>query len=210
VGLGVAILLLWSPISPLVVSPVQAHPRLSQSAHQTTHSSKISWDDQSFQPVHSLPVHYDPAPNAVLCEPPTQVQITFSEHVNPDISKIVVFWRTHSADDGHIAGGSYIFHIARADGTVPPLTATQRGAARSTGGRWWKTRLWYGYALRQVLEWQYCSAPRYLAHWQGPYKLCRYPLPALAPPVGCSGVQTLMQKVDGLTVTTPLHQHILW
>src|SRR5215831_4617163 len=34
----------------------------------------------------------------------------------------VVFWRTHSADDGHIAGGSYIFHIARADGSVPPLT----------------------------------------------------------------------------------------
>src|SRR5262249_742004 len=34
----------------------------------------------------------------------------------------VVFWRSHSANDGHIAGGSYIFHIARADGTVPPLT----------------------------------------------------------------------------------------
>ena len=34
----------------------------------------------------------------------------------------VVFWRTHSADDGHVAAGSYIFHIARADGTVPPLT----------------------------------------------------------------------------------------
>jgi copper transport protein len=118
----------------------------------------VGMDGQSLQPLHALPVHYDPAPNAVLREPPTQVQITFSEHVNPDISKIVVvnpsnqeidnrdsqvsadgytmtvtlpllpagtfvvFWRTHSADDGHIAGGSYIFHIARADGTVPPLT----------------------------------------------------------------------------------------
>ena len=86
------------------------------------------------------------------------MQITFSEHLNPDISKIVVvnpsnqqvddrdsrvsddaltmtvslpllpagtyivFWRTHSADDGHVAAGSYIFHIKRADGTVPPLT----------------------------------------------------------------------------------------
>jgi copper transport protein len=34
----------------------------------------------------------------------------------------VVAWRSHSADDGHIAGGSYIFHIARSDGIVPPLT----------------------------------------------------------------------------------------
>jgi copper transport protein len=108
--------------------------------------------------AHALPVSYDPAPNALLHAPPTQVRITFSEQLNPDISRIVVVnpsnqhvdngdsqvlpdgvtmtvslpplpagtyvvaWRTHSADDGHIAGGSYIFHIARADGTVPPLT----------------------------------------------------------------------------------------
>jgi copper transport protein len=158
VGLSVAILLVWSPLSPFVLPLVQAQPRLSRSTGQTTHTSQVSQDDPSFQPIHALPVHYNPAPNAVLREPPTQVQITFSEHVNPDISKIVVvnpsnqevdnrdsqvsadgytmtvtlpllpagtyvvFWRTHSADDGHIAGGSYIFHIARADGTVPPLT----------------------------------------------------------------------------------------
>ncbi len=109
-------------------------------------------------PLHALPVRYNPAQNAVLRTPPTKVQITFSEHLNPDISKIVVvnpsnqqvdnrdsqvsgdaltmtvtlpllpagtyvvFWRTHSADDGHIVGGSYLFHIARADGTVPPLS----------------------------------------------------------------------------------------
>lgn len=34
----------------------------------------------------------------------------------------VVAWRTHSADDGHVAEGSYLFHIKRADGTVPPIT----------------------------------------------------------------------------------------
>lgn len=34
----------------------------------------------------------------------------------------VVFWRTHSAVDGHVASGSYLFHVARADGTVPPFT----------------------------------------------------------------------------------------
>lgn len=108
--------------------------------------------------AHALPTNYDPPQNAVLKAPPSHVQIRFSEHVNPDISRIVVVnpsnqevdnhdthlsgdaltmtvtlpllppgtyvvaWRTHSADDGHIAGGSYIFHIARADGTVPPLS----------------------------------------------------------------------------------------
>ncbi len=33
----------------------------------------------------------------------------------------VVLWRSHSARDGSIAGGSYVFHIASADGTVPAL-----------------------------------------------------------------------------------------
>jgi putative copper export protein/methionine-rich copper-binding protein CopC len=109
-------------------------------------------------PMHALPVRYYPAPNAVLRALPPYVQIVFSEHVNPDISEIVVvdpsnrevdnrdshvsadgytmtvslpllpagtyvvFWRTHSADDGHVAAGSYLFHIAHADGTVPPLS----------------------------------------------------------------------------------------
>lgn len=35
----------------------------------------------------------------------------------------VVVWRTQSADDGHVTGGSYIFRIARPDGSVPPLPA---------------------------------------------------------------------------------------
>ncbi len=110
------------------------------------------------QSLHALPVSYNPTPNAVLKAPPSRVVIRFSEHLDSDLSKIVVvnpsnqevdnhdshvesdgytmtvslpllqagtyvvFWRTHSADDGHITSGSYIFHIARADGTVPPLS----------------------------------------------------------------------------------------
>ena len=35
----------------------------------------------------------------------------------------VVAWRVQSADDGHVTGGSYIFRIARPDGTVPPIPA---------------------------------------------------------------------------------------
>lgn len=33
----------------------------------------------------------------------------------------VVAWRVQSADDGHITGGSFIFRVARPDGTVPPV-----------------------------------------------------------------------------------------
>lgn len=33
----------------------------------------------------------------------------------------VVVWRTQSAVDGHITGGSFIFRVARPDGTVPPV-----------------------------------------------------------------------------------------
>src|SRR5205807_1214210 len=33
----------------------------------------------------------------------------------------VVVWRSRSAQDGHITGGSFIFRIARPDGSVPPV-----------------------------------------------------------------------------------------
>jgi methionine-rich copper-binding protein CopC/uncharacterized membrane protein len=35
----------------------------------------------------------------------------------------VVVWRTQSAEDGHITGGSFYFQIAQADGTAPPIPA---------------------------------------------------------------------------------------
>ncbi len=36
----------------------------------------------------------------------------------------VVIWRTQSAVDGHVTGGSFIFRVANADGSVPPVPAT--------------------------------------------------------------------------------------
>jgi copper transport protein len=36
----------------------------------------------------------------------------------------VVAWRAQSADDGHVTSGSFIFRIARPDGSVPPVPAT--------------------------------------------------------------------------------------
>ncbi len=57
-------------------------------------------------------------------------------HVNPNDSRemdvslpllpagtYIVDWRTQSAVDGHVVGGSFIFRIARPDGSVPPVPA---------------------------------------------------------------------------------------
>src|SRR5579883_3656481 len=53
--------------------------------------------------AHALPVSYSPAPNQVLHAPITQVQIRFSEQLNPDISRIVVVNPSNQrVDDGDV------------------------------------------------------------------------------------------------------------
>ena len=111
--------------------------------------------------AHATLVKSDPAANAILNAPPSQVKMWFSEDINPGTSRAVVVdttnrevdnkdahvsdddskemivtlpllkagtyvvvWRTQSADDGHITGGSFIFRIAAPDGSVPPVPAT--------------------------------------------------------------------------------------
>ena len=115
----------------------------------------------ALRPTHALPVRTDPAANAILSAPPSQVKIWFDEAINPLDSRIVVVdpsnhevdtknssvnmsgqtemvvglhllrpgtyvvvWRAQSTDDGHVTGGSFIFRIANADGSVPPLPKT--------------------------------------------------------------------------------------
>lgn len=126
--------------------------------------------------AHALLVRSDPAADAILQAPPSQVRMWFSEDLNPQTSRAVVVdpsnrevdqngsrvnpnnpremdvslpllpagtyvvaWRTQSAEDGHIVGGSFIFRIARPDGTVPPLppslpTGHFPGAAGTASG----------------------------------------------------------------------------
>ncbi len=112
------------------------------------------------RPFHALLVRSDPAADAILAAPPTQVKAWFSEPVNPFSSELVVIdpsnhevdtrdshvsssdpselivglqllrpgtyivvWRTQSAIDGHVTGGNFLFRIANADGSVPPVPA---------------------------------------------------------------------------------------
>ena len=57
-------------------------------------------------------------------------KVSSSDHKEMDVGlpllpagTYVVAWRTQSAIDGHVVGGSFIFRVARPDGSVPPIPA---------------------------------------------------------------------------------------
>lgn len=51
---------------------------------------------------------------------PREMDVTLPPNLPPAV--YVVVWRTDSADDGHILVGSFLFTVARPDGTVPTLS----------------------------------------------------------------------------------------
>jgi len=111
--------------------------------------------------AHAILLRSDPAQDAVLSTPPSQVRMWFTEALNPaasiaavvneanqrvdkrdafvspndatemDVSLqpnlppgvYVVVYRTDSAEDGHVLVGSFLFTVARPDGTVPTLNS---------------------------------------------------------------------------------------
>lgn len=50
---------------------------------------------------------------------PREMDVTLHPHLQPSV--YIVLYRTHSADDGHILRGSFLFKLAGPDGTVPSL-----------------------------------------------------------------------------------------
>ncbi len=50
----------------------------------------------------------------------TEMDLTLKPSLPPAV--YVVVWRTDSADDGHVLTGSFLFTVARPDGTVPTLS----------------------------------------------------------------------------------------
>src|SRR6185437_5383917 len=133
-------------LATVFAAQVGAAPVASaQGAQQTTQAAQQ-------RPAHALPVRSQPAADAILSAPPSQVKMWFSEALNPLDSRIivvdpanhevdarnsqvsasdptemvvglqllrpgayVVVWRTQSAVDGHVTGGSFLFRIANAD-----------------------------------------------------------------------------------------------
>src|SRR5713101_2264424 len=58
---------------------------------------------------------------SVSSNDPREMDVTLKPHLPPAV--YVVVWRTNSADDGHILVGSFLFTVARPDGTVPTLNS---------------------------------------------------------------------------------------
>src|SRR6266705_884369 len=122
--------------------------------------------------AHAILLRSDPAKDAVLPVPPTQVHMWFSEALNPAFSTVVVVngantrvdignalvspsdstemdvtlksnlppavyivvYRTDSNVDGHILTGSFLFSVARPDGTVPSLSPGAHPGVNALGG----------------------------------------------------------------------------
>src|SRR6266849_8768037 len=63
---------------------------------------------------------------------PREMDVTLKPNLPPAV--YVVVWRTDSADDGHILVGSFLFTLARPDGTVPTLSGGTIPGQNALGG----------------------------------------------------------------------------
>lgn len=61
-----------------------------------------------------------------------EIDVSLAPNLQPAV--YIVIWRTDSADDGHILRGSFLFTIARADGSVPTLNGTTIPGQNLLGG----------------------------------------------------------------------------
>ncbi len=124
------------------VSAAAAQEQQTQQArHAVLVSSKPAADAVLQSPPTSVQMWFSeilvPATSKALVVDTTNHQIDMkNSHVNEsnaeeiDLSipllpagTYVVVWQTQSAADGHVAGGSFLFRIARPDGSVPPIPA---------------------------------------------------------------------------------------
>ncbi len=62
----------------------------------------------------------------------SEMDVTLQPNVPPAV--YVVVWRTDSNDDGHILSGSFLFTVARPDGTVPTLSGGTNPGQNVLGG----------------------------------------------------------------------------
>jgi copper transport protein len=60
-----------------------------------------------------------------------EMDLTLQSNLPPAV--YIVIWRTDSADDGHVLRGSFIFSVARPDGTVPTLNPGSNPGANVLG-----------------------------------------------------------------------------
>ncbi|MGZ3583580.1 MAG: copper resistance protein CopC, partial [Ktedonobacterales bacterium] len=104
--------------------PVRSDPA-SDAILQAPPSRVRMWFSEDLNPYTSRIVVVDPT-NRQVDNKDSHVASDNSREMFVDLPLLpagtyIVAWRTQSAADGHIVGGSYIFRIARPDGSLPPL-----------------------------------------------------------------------------------------
>ena len=63
---------------------------------------------------------------------PREMDVTLASNLPPAV--YIVVWRTDSNADGHILTGSFLFTVARPDGTVPTLSGNTIPGQNALGG----------------------------------------------------------------------------
>ncbi len=127
---GVFALLALLPVSGLTPTasahalPTRSDPP-ANAILQAPPSQVRMWFSEDLNPFSSKLVVVDPA-NREVDQKDSHVSSSDSREMDVSLPLLpagtyVVVWRTQSAEDGHIAAGSYLFRIARPDGSVPPL-----------------------------------------------------------------------------------------
>lgn len=123
-----------------IIAQHSSHP--THATHATPVRSDPPADDILSAPPSQVKMWFSEALNPlasriVVVDPTNHEVDTRDSRVNPaDQTEMVVglqllrpgtyvvVWRTQSAVDGHVTGGSFLFRIANADGSVPPVPAT--------------------------------------------------------------------------------------
>ncbi|HKT39508.1 MAG TPA: copper resistance CopC family protein, partial [Ktedonobacterales bacterium] len=140
VGLALAVGVMLAFLSLLPVGPLgrtlpvaSAHALLVRSDPkanailQAPPAAVHAWFSEDLNPLTSKIVVVDPA-NREVDRGDSHVESSNSKEMEVSLPLLpagtyIVVWRAQSADDGHVSGSSFIFRIAKADGSVPPIPA---------------------------------------------------------------------------------------
>ncbi len=123
-GIGVIICALLPGTALAHALPVTYDPAPGSTLQASPHQVRITFSEQ-LNAAGSTIVVVNTSNQSVTAGPATVQpdQVTMIVPVSLlQPGTYVVGWRTVSALDGHKVGGSYFFHVANANGIVPPLT----------------------------------------------------------------------------------------
>ena len=120
-----AILLRSDPAKDAVLSvpPDQVHMWFSEDLNPALSTAVV---------VNGTNQRVDQRDATISPNDPREMDVTLKPNLPPAV--YVVVWRTDSADDGHILVGSFLFTLARPDGTVPTLSGGTIPGQNALGG----------------------------------------------------------------------------